>query len=84
MVGIDSPGGARPVAFVTLEDGGPFNEAAVADACARQLARFKVPARVVSLDAFPITEGANGTKIQRQKLREMASALLSIPLKNSS
>ena len=29
----------------------------------------------VPLDAFPTTEGANGPKVQRSKLREMAGAL---------
>jgi fatty-acyl-CoA synthase len=77
VVGVDTPGGARPVAFVTLAEGARFSESAVGNACARQLARFKVPARVVALDAFPVTEGANGTKIQRQKLRAMAATLLS-------
>lgn len=76
VVGVDTPGGARPVAFVTLSGDIRFDEGAVAAGCARQLARFKVPARVVALDAFPVTEGANGTKIQRQKLREMAAELL--------
>jgi len=32
-----------------------------------------VPARVWFLDAFPVTESANGIKIQRAKLREMAA-----------
>ena len=42
--------------------------------CARGLARFKVPARVFALDAFPVAESANGVKVQRAKLREMARA----------
>jgi hypothetical protein len=34
------------------------------------------PRRVVPLDAFPVTPGANAAKIQKGKLREMAKALL--------
>ena len=36
------------------------------------MAAFKVPARVWFLETFPVTQSANGTKIQRTKLREMA------------
>jgi hypothetical protein len=31
---------------------------------------------VFPIDAFPVTPGANATKIQKGKLREMAEALL--------
>jgi fatty-acyl-CoA synthase len=43
---------------------------------AGKLARYKVPHRVFAVDAFPVTPGANATKIQKGKLREMAEALL--------
>lgn len=76
VVGVETAAGTRPVAFVTLAAGAALDEAALGAACAGRLARFKVPARIVALDAFPVTEGANGTKIQRQKLREMAAGLL--------
>jgi fatty-acyl-CoA synthase len=35
-----------------------------------------VPVRIFALDAFPTTTSANGTKVQRAKLREMAQARL--------
>jgi hypothetical protein len=35
-----------------------------------------VPQRIFAIDAFPVTPGANATKIQKGKLREMAQALL--------
>jgi len=35
-----------------------------------------VPARVFALEAFPVTQGANGVKIQKAKLREMAQERL--------
>jgi fatty-acyl-CoA synthase len=40
--------------------------------CRASLARFKVPIAFHVLDAFPKTKGANGTKIQRARLREIA------------
>jgi hypothetical protein len=43
------------------------------------LARYKVPARLVTLEAFPTTESPNGVKIQRGKLREMAERILREP-----
>lgn len=62
----------RPVAFVIP---GPGYDAGALLAAARQsLARFKVPARIVALDAFPVTDGPNGPKIQRAELRKMAAA----------
>lgn len=60
----------RAVAFVIAGDG--YDEAAVMAACAAQLARFKLPQRIVALDEFPMTDGPNGRKVQRAKLREMA------------
>jgi fatty-acyl-CoA synthase len=40
------------------------------------LARFKVPERIVVIEAFPIVESPNGPKVQKVRLREMAEALL--------
>jgi len=65
----------RAVAFVTLAPGTVLDEAAALAHCADRLANFKRPVRIVAVDAFPVTESANGTKIQRAKLREMAEAL---------
>jgi fatty-acyl-CoA synthase len=76
VVGARGAGGLKVVAFVTLRPGAAFDEAAVKRFCAEGLARFKVPERCAALDAFPTTPSANGTKIQRVKLREMARALL--------
>ncbi len=71
-------GGAdRAIAFVVPEAGVEVDEGAVQAHCAGRLAKYKVPAKVVSLEAFPVTESANGIKIQRTKLREMALALVS-------
>jgi acyl-coenzyme A synthetase/AMP-(fatty) acid ligase len=45
---------------------------AIQSAAGKTMASFKVPARVWFLDRFPVTQSANGTKIQRGKLRDMA------------
>ncbi len=64
--------GNRAVAFVILAGGAVLDEAAVRAHCARRLAKYKVPARIIALDAFPTTDSANGVKIQRARLRDMA------------
>jgi fatty-acyl-CoA synthase len=74
VVGASLGGRNRAVAFV-LSDGGVFNEAAVIEFCSTGLAKYKVPSRIIALDAFPVTQSANGIKIQKNRLREMAEAL---------
>jgi len=76
VVGVRGADGLVPVAFVLLQHGAAFDEAAAIAHVASRLARYKVPRRMVPLDAFPVTPGANATKIQKGKLREMAEALL--------
>ena len=76
IVGVAGADGLTPVAFVTLRAGASFYEAGLRRFCADGLARFKVPARIFALDAFPMTASANGSKVQRSKLREMAQARL--------
>ncbi len=74
VVGAPTNHGERAVAFVTVEEGREFDEAAVITHCRSGLAGYKAPLRIISLEAFPTTLSANGVKIQRAKLREMASA----------
>lgn len=74
VVAVDRPEGARPVAFVIAPDG--LDEAAAIDRCRARLARYKVPVRVLGIDEFPTTASANGTKIQKVKLRELARSAL--------
>jgi fatty-acyl-CoA synthase len=76
VVAAGSTAGNRAVAFVIPGAETVFEEAAIQTHCTQRLAKYKVPARVVSIDAFPVTESANGVKIQRAKLREMAEDLL--------
>ena len=74
VVGATGPVGTRPVAFVTLRPGAGFDEGGLLSWCLDGMAKFKVPERFVPLAAFPTTKSANGTKIQRARLREMAAA----------
>lgn len=76
VVGARTPEALKPVAFVILRGGASLDEAALVAHCAARIAKFKVPARVLAIDAFPVTPGANATKIQKHKLREQAEALL--------
>ncbi len=76
VVAVGLEGGARPVAFVILAVGATLDAQAVIDHCASRLARFKCPVRVVALDEFPVTDGPNGVKIQRTKLRDIGAELL--------
>jgi fatty-acyl-CoA synthase len=81
-VGIDVAGQMRCVAFVILAGKGSPSEADVISVAARQLAAFKVPVRVWFVPEFPVTESANGVKIQRARLREMARERLAAQVGN--
>jgi fatty-acyl-CoA synthase len=65
-----------PVAFVILKDGAPADPAAWTQACKRLMAGYKVPVHFEVVSVFPSVESANAVKIQKNKLREMADALL--------
>jgi fatty-acyl-CoA synthase len=76
VVAVARASGLVPVAFVVLHHGAMLDEAAALAHLAGKLARYKIPHRVIAMEAFPVTPGANATKIQKSKLREMAEALL--------
>lgn len=76
VVAVERDGKLRPVAFVTRAAQGGFDEASVLAAAAERLAAFKRPVRVFALDAFPVTQSANGMKVQRAKLRDMTAEML--------
>jgi len=76
VVGIDGPRGPVPVAFVQPRRGTRVDEAELIAHCRKQIANFKVPHHVLPIGEFPFTPSANGNKIQKAKLREMALAAL--------
>ncbi len=76
VVGIDGPRGPVPVAFVLPKNGAAVDEAALIEHCKQQVANYKVPRHVLPIAEYPFTPSANGNKIQKAKLREMAAAAL--------
>ncbi|HET7365092.1 MAG TPA: acyl-CoA synthetase, partial [Burkholderiales bacterium] len=75
VVGVDTAEGTRAFAFIIPKIGSAVDEAAILAHCASRLAKYKLPVRVHALAEFPVTPGANATKIQRGKLRELAREL---------
>jgi fatty-acyl-CoA synthase len=76
VVAAEISGQTRCVAFVITAPPGAPTESEIIAAASRQMAGFKVPARVWFVDEFPTTQSANGIKIQRRRLREMAKEVL--------
>lgn len=76
IVGVDTTNGPGVVGFVLVEDRDSFDEDALLEECRGKLARFKVPRRLLVLDEFPLSHGANGVKIQRNRLRDHAGTIL--------
>lgn len=76
VVAVTHEGASRAVAFVILRPGAVLDEPALLAHVGSKLAKYKVPARAFAVDAFPVTTGANGTKIQKHRLREMAQERL--------
>lgn len=76
VVAVPTPEGNRAVGFVVPKPGAGFDETALAAHCKGGIAGYKVPKRIVALEAMPTTLSANGVKIQRAKLRQMAADLL--------
>ncbi len=67
-------GQTRPVAFVLRADAAVVDEAKIIAHCRARLAAFKVPIRVLVLDAFPTVDGPNGIKVRRDELRQLAQS----------
>ena len=76
VVGVDTETGTRPYAFVIPAPGVEFESTQVLAHCADGMAKFKVPLAITVVEEFPTTASANGVKIQRKTLREMAMAEL--------
>lgn len=76
VVGARTSEAVKPVAFVLQREGAKVDEAAVIRHVAGRLSKYKVPVRVVVVPEFPITPSANGSKVQKTRLRDMAEQLL--------
>ena len=78
VVGVTLPGeGDVAVAFVRP---GPkkSSEPELIAHCRSGIANYKVPRRILFVDEFPQVHGPNGSKITKNKLREMAEAALAL------
>lgn len=79
VIAMEISGAPRCVAFaVRSAESGP-QEAELIAAARERMAGFKAPARVWFVAEIPTTQSANGTKVQRAKLREMALQRLASP-----
>ncbi len=71
VVTVTEGGQQRPAAFVVGAQG-TVDTAAVTAYARDRLASYKVPIRIWEIGSFPVTNSANGEKIQRGRLRTMA------------
>ena len=80
VVGVKRPGaGDIAIAYVIKADAADAmtpDEATLLAHCRERMAAYKVPRRIVIIDAFPILNGPNGNKIQKRVMREWASELI--------
>lgn len=72
VVAVDIAGAAKVVAFVIADQSIGCNEQDLIDQAKAVMAAFKVPANVFFVNEYPVTQGSNGMKIQKGKLRDMA------------
>ncbi|BFG79501.1 AMP-binding protein [Paraburkholderia terrae] len=78
VVGVHIDGeGDVAVAFVR-NSAAPATEHELIAYCKQGIAGFKVPRRIVTVDAFPQRDGPNGVKILKNELRVMASQCLGL------
>ena len=74
VVAVATTGGNRAVAFVIAQGGAAPDEEALRRHCEAGIAKYKVPVRYFAIEAFPVSVGPNGVKVQRRELRDMAEA----------
>lgn len=72
VVAVELKGQARCVAFVIPAGTSSPQQEVLTARLRERLAGYKVPARIYVVEAFPVTDSANGVKIQRARLRSMA------------
>ena len=76
VVGASHAGRIVPFAFVILQPGQTADPQAWAAHCKRIMAGFKVPVRFECIAEFPVVMSANSNKVQKNRLREIADALM--------
>jgi fatty-acyl-CoA synthase len=77
VVGVNMPGeGDVAVAYVLCDTSA--TESQLLAYCRDRMAAYKVPRRIIAIDAFPAINGPNGNKIQKRVLREMARTALGL------
>jgi fatty-acyl-CoA synthase len=72
VVGINLNGEPVAIGFVMASGEAAVHEDTLREWCRTRLASYKVPRRIFSIDEFPTIPSANGTKIQRSRLRQLA------------
>lgn len=74
VVGVrdDSTGEDRAVAFVKAAPGASPDPERLRSSCREALAGWKVPDLIVLVESYPTTPSANGEKVQKNRLRDMA------------
>jgi fatty-acyl-CoA synthase len=72
-------GAPRAIAFVLQEPAASVRTEDVLAHCRGRLARYKVPSHVFVLEQFPVADGTNGAKVQKNRLREFAAASINSP-----
>nr|WP_036452428.1 AMP-binding protein [Mycolicibacterium smegmatis] len=72
VVGVDTPKGPRCVAFVRANPPTHLDTNSILKQCRSAMASFKVPVAVYVVDEYPRVDGANGPRIQRLALRNLA------------
>ena len=76
VVGIpDGLGEELAAAFVIARDGNTVTGDELRTFCRERMASYKTPAILQVVDAFPVTRSANGDKVMKNKLRELAQGL---------
>jgi fatty-acyl-CoA synthase len=77
VVGVNVPGeGDVAVAYVLCD--ASATEVQLLTYCRERMAGYKVPRRIIAIDAFPALNGPNGNKIQKRVLRDMARTALGL------
>ncbi len=82
LVGLPHPElGDMGIAFVIVRPGARISESELLAFARDNLASFKVPQHAIFVESFPLTSGTD--KVQKFKLREMASEMLGVALKRA-